>query len=340
MTTSIEWVKSKEGIQGVTWNPLAGCTPVSSGCANCYAALMSMRLEAMALQRMAAGTDPGKIRKYIGLTKKVHGKAVFNGKINLDTEALKLPAQWKKPRTIFVNSMSDLFHENVPDEFICKVFEMMTGAGKQHTYQILTKRPDRALKWYEGLKQWKGWTTWNDMMICTSEEWPAPQIMLGVSCENQKTANERLPILQEIPAVTTFISFEPLLGAIDGTDLFFTHQDGQIVPLVDWVIIGGESGPHARPMHPDWARSLVDQSQAAGVNTFFKQWGNWVPRDQFEWSALDPNEMNEKGITVWPDGRTESGQHGTVMDGSEVMWHVSKHIAGRMLDGVLWDQLV
>lgn len=221
--TSIEWTDA-------TWNPVAGCTILSAGCTNCYAMRMAARLEAM-------GVD-----KYAGTTRKSGGRAKWSGKIVLDHGSLSLPTTWSKPRRVFVNSMSDLFHEDVPEEFIRRVWKTM-AVTPRHTYQILTKRPDR--------------------MADIVPDLPLlPNVWLGTSVEDQK-AVQRLDDLRQVPAAIRFVSFEPLIGSVAGADLSDIH----------WAIVGGESGPKSRAMDPIW----VDEIQAAcgetGTAFFFKQWG-------------------------------------------------------------------
>jgi protein gp37 len=221
--SAIEWTEA-------TWNPVAGCTIVSPGCTNCYAMRMAARLENMG--------QP----KYEGLTRLSGGRAKWNGAIHLDHDSLALPKTWTRGRLIFVNSMSDLFHEDVPLDFIRAVFETM-HATPQHTYQILTKRGARLREISSDLT----WTT---------------NIWMGVSVENADYLS-RIDDLRTTNAAIKFLSLEPLLGPLDGIDL----------AGIDWVITGGESGPGARPMNPDWVRSIRDQCEVAEVAFHFKQWG-------------------------------------------------------------------
>ena len=227
MGSRIEWTQA-------TWNPVAGCTPVSPGCLNCYAARMALRLE-----RMTNGTG----EKYEGTAGRSRdGRPVFTGRINLDEESLELPLSWRLPRTIFVNSMSDLFHEDVPAEYVARVFAVMEQCP-QHTFQVLTKRPQRALELSPRLP-WR------------------QNIWMGTSVESRKYY-ERIRLLQRIPATIRFLSCEPLLGPL------------QRLPLrgIGWVIVGGESGPGARPMQGTWALQIKRQCEARNVPFFFKQWG-------------------------------------------------------------------
>jgi protein gp37 len=212
--SSIEWTES-------TWNPVTGCTKISAGCKHCYAERMARRLHAMGNRSYANG---------FGLTLQPH--------------ILDVPLRWKKPQTIFVNSMSDLFHRDVPAEYIQQVFDVMRRAN-WHTYQILTKRSDR-LRELDGVLDW------------------TPQVWMGVSVEDQKHTF-RIEHLRETHALTKFLSLEPLLGPLPDLKL-----DG-----IDWVIVGGESGPGARPMDSAWVTEIRDQCRAAKVAFFFKQWGGF-----------------------------------------------------------------
>jgi len=222
-SSAIEWTDA-------TWNPVAGCTIVSPGCTNCYAMRMAARLSAMG--------QP----KYHNTTRISGGRAKWNGKISLDQNSLVLPFKWKSGRTIFVNSMSDLFHEGVPLEFIKAVFKTIV-ATPQHTYQVLTKRAERLDE------------------VAKMLPWPE-NLWLGVSVESSEYV-WRIDRLRSSPAVVKFLSLEPLLGPLDNLNL---NQ-------IDWAIAGGESGPDARPMDIAWVRSIRDQCMAAGVAFHFKQWG-------------------------------------------------------------------
>ncbi len=208
----IEWT-------GSTWNPVTGCTKISDGCRNCYAERMALRLKAMGQPNYRNGF-----------------------RVTLHPHVLEVPLRWRRPRTIFVNSMSDLFHRNVPFEFIRRVFDVMRRAS-QHRFQILTKRSNR-------LAQLSPRLPWPD------------NIWMGVTVENEKCLS-RIDHLRNTDTTVRFISFEPLLGPIPQIDL-----DG-----IDWVIVGGESGPGARVMKPDWAREIRNRCIAAEVPFFFKQWG-------------------------------------------------------------------
>ena len=210
--TGIEWTES-------TWNPITGCTKVSLGCMNCYAQRMAKRLQAMG--------QPNYLNGF---------------KVTLHEKVLNLPLQWKKPQMVFVNSMSDLFHEEVPVEFILRAFDVMNRAD-WHVFQILTKRSERLLE----LDHCLPW---------------APHIWMGVTVENEDYTS-RIDDLRQTKAPTKFLSLEPLLSAMPSLDL----------REIDWVIAGGESGPGARPMKQEWVRDIRDQCLEARVAFFFKQWG-------------------------------------------------------------------
>ena len=223
--SAIEWTDA-------TWNPVAGCSVISPGCTNCYAMRMAARLEAMGVE------------KYRGLTRKSGRRHVWTGKVRCDPVALDAPRSWRKPRRIFVNSMSDLFHEEIPAEFVARVWSVMRDTPR-HTYQILTKRPDRMLDVIVG----------GSLAIL-------PNVWLGTSVEDDRVL-DRIDSLRRVPALIRFVSFEPLIGSVADADL----------AGISWAIVGGESGPRARPMRPDWVDEIEALCQSAGANFFFKQWG-------------------------------------------------------------------
>ena len=266
--TAIEWASD-------VWNPVVGCSIESAGCKNCYAMKMAHRLQAMGQE------------KYQGTTEKVNGKAVWTGKVNeADKNTLTAPLRWKKPRRIFVNSMGDLFHEDVPFKLIDKVFTVMARC-RQHTFLVLTKRAGRMQEYVSDVMAHQEIIHRRaapiDGAIDPRYVWPLSNVWLGVSVETQKYADERIPCLLETPAAVRFVSAEPLLGPVDfergGFSLIqkVTSPAGKVWPGLDWLIVGGESGPGARPMHPDWARSIRDQCQAAGVPFFVKQMAKKAP---------------------------------------------------------------
>ncbi|MBB4042055.1 protein gp37 [Microvirga flocculans] len=369
--TAIEWTNA-------TWNPTVGCTIVSPGCTNCYAMGQAARL---------LDGNPA-TPHYKDTTRRVNGNAVWTGKLALAPDDILLqPLKWKRPRMIFVNSMSDLFHESVPDEWIDEVFAVMALAP-QHTFQVLTKRADRMQSYFQGMREsgfgakrdprpeilnemdklWPG--SWKNFDLGA---FPLDNVWLGVSVEDQARANERIPALLDTPAAIRFVSVEPLLGPIDfrsidadgesvmdvlyprtweeewedwrdtepteeqARESFFdwfslgTMPTGRMHHRLDWVIVGGESGPGARPMHPDWARSIRDQCTAAGVPFFFKQWGAWNPvkvvdhgDGPFGVGAGGDPLLTYPNIPAYPSIRL----------GEQEMWRVGKKRAGRLLDGI------
>jgi protein gp37 len=279
-TSSIEWTEK-------TWNPVRGCSIVSPGCINCYAMKQAHRFS-------------GSGKPYDGLTTLTpRSGPQWTGVVRTVESALLEPLSWKKPQRVFVNSMSDLFHEDVPFEFIDRVFAVMALAPR-HTFQILTKRADRMRQyfatvatrhlWASAGKEFPGgkadgWQAKCDDAICNGP-FPLPNVWLGVSVEDQQRADERIPLLLQTPAAVRFLSCEPLLGPLD---LFCQYRDGaraNVLKLADisdgapsgmqaihWVIVGGESGPGARPFDISWARSIVKQCKDARVSCFVKQLG-------------------------------------------------------------------
>jgi protein gp37 len=227
--SAIEWTDA-------TWNPVTGCSKVSPGCKHCYAERMAKRLQAMGNPRYQNGFQ-----------------------VTVHKDRLEEPLRWKKPRRVFVNSMSDLLHPDIPWHIVDTVVAVMARCH-QHTFQVLTKRPERLREHFRPRKR------------------PLPNVWLGTSCEDQPTAEKRIPHLLGVPAAVRFLSLEPLLGPIDFTDgpLDPASTMGTWSMLeegINWVIVGGESGPKARPMEADWVRGIRDQCLAAGVPFFFKQWG-------------------------------------------------------------------
>jgi len=308
--SKIEWCDT-------TWNPITGCTKISQGCKNCYAAELHNR-------RHAA---------YLRGAKLPQQYAQPFETVQLHPDRLEMPLHWRKLRRIFVNSTSDLFHEDVPDEFIGAIFNRME-IFNQHIYMVLTKRPDRMSE------------------FCREFGIESRQnIWLGVSVENQAAADERIPLLLQTPAAVRFISCEPLLGPVKLFG-FGSPTWGKLPPSrwLHWVIVGGESGPGARPMHPDWARSLLDQCSGV-VPFFFKQWGEWHPSaaqyddDDF----MDKLDFGSHCICLGNRGtkfREEWGDReeywcGYQPDPAENPWfmeRVGKTRAGRLLDGREWNE--
>lgn len=300
-STAIEWTEA-------TWNPMAGCTAVSEGCRNCYAA------------RLAA-TRLAQVPKYKGLATMKNGRGTWSKEVRrFSDDRLTAPLRWKTPRSVFVASMGDLFHKQVPFGFIDKVYAVM-ALCPQHTFQVLTKRPRRMAEYTQdpisrmdligaqckqfGGQAWKRSEYWSVAKGKPYEgiafDWPLPNVWLGTSIEDQKTANERIPELLKCPAAVRFVSCEPLLRPIRPAPWLRNIEDcphcrgdedfimengccgcdhtGKIYGFscIHWVIVGGETGPNARPMDPEWARSIRNQCKAAGVPFFFKKMGGGQP---------------------------------------------------------------
>lgn len=315
--TRIEWADA-------TWNPVSGCSAVSPGCDHCYAKTLAERFRGVEGHYFEHGFD-----------------------VQTRPEKLDQPLRWRRPRKIFVNSVSDLVHSAVTDDFVARVFAVMAVAD-HHTFLVLTKRPGRMRSLLSNpqfvelvLDKTRGFAAGRKPIA-----WPLPNVWLGVSAEDQKWFGVRVPVLLRTPAVVRFVSAEPLLGAItlcccDGAAYdvrrhpFLTNPRCALhgTSRLDWVIAGGESGRHARPMHPDWARQLRDQCRVMDVAFLFKQWGQWVPsaggsRDQ--WLRPDTGAM-----APWQAGTISQGR-----PSSEAipMRRVGKRVAGRLLDGRTWDQ--
>ena len=357
--TKIEWAEK-------TWNPITGCTKISPGCANCYAERMSKRLVGR------CGYDKDNPFQ-----------------VTLHVDRLDEPLKWRKPQMVFVCSMGDLFHGDVPDDWIDQVFGAILGCKifnnvPDHTFLILTKRPERMREYLGTRTPEELLRAWANACPCytddpnvsvedlvyseTCYDWdehgrnsngseykpwgyiqrlfPLSNVWLGVTAENQEKANERIPILLQIPAAKRFVSVEPMLGSVDleslelgpnGYGLTFllnaltgwahgnieksgkpkVHRNDQFGRL-DWVICGGETGPGARPMHPDWARSLRDQCVSAGVPFFFKQQGEW---------GYTPYG-NRKGMNPYESIRLNG----------DLLFRCGKKFAGRNLDGREWNE--
>ncbi|HMR51236.1 MAG TPA: phage Gp37/Gp68 family protein [Amaricoccus sp.] len=383
--TSIEWTQGEDGSPGATWNPITGCTLVSEGCRHCYAA----RLAATRLRQHPSRAGLARLN--------AAGEAKFTGEVRLNAGWLDQPLRWRRPRRIFVCAHGDLFHEAVPDEWIDRVFAVMALAP-QHVFQVLTKRPERA-RWYltrimegengsEDIADAAVRVTGSPCAAHVEDSvWPLPNVWLGTSVEDQATADERIPHLLATPAAVRFLSAEPLLGPVDLTqvpnDLGMAEAQPWLNALggyawdaappdyvdtcsigtrLDWVIVGGESGPAARPMHPDWARSLRDQCQAAGVPFFFKQWGEWAPlceigeSDDLYCAApeSDPEARRRcryASVVMHTDGAlfgatARHGFHGPMPlgafaagSGAMTMFGIGKKAAGRQLDGREWSEM-
>jgi protein gp37 len=333
--TGIEWTDA-------TWNPTTGCDKVSPGCDHCYAMTLAKRLKAMHSPRYQVDGNPATSGPGFGF--------------QMHADALAQPLRWTRPRRIFVNSMSDLFHSDMDVDFLARVFAVMATA-RQHTFQVLTKRPGRMRSLLSN----------EDFEVAVDAHarelgfegyfgLPLPNVWLGTSVEDQKRADLRLRVLLGTPAAVRFLSCEPLLGPVDlahAIEPDFAVSGWKDLGRLDWVIVGGESGPGARPMHPGWARSLRDQCTNAGVAFHFKQWGSFAPV---------PSELAEHG-DVWVLGRGYAsmvtplqGEIGTMPTqpwepgtagaepgrwdpyGDTLMRPMHKKAAGRELDGRTWDE--
>lgn len=346
--THIEWTDA-------TWNPITGCSIVSPGCARCYA----MKLAGTRLQH-----HPSRV----GLTADSKTGPVWTGEVRLNENWLDQPLRWKRPRRIFVCAHGDLFAENVPDAWIDKVFAVMALA-RQHTFQVLTKRANRMRqylasasadqvrdRWYRSVPAGEWYVSvaeaYAGIHPHASEEtralyhkpqpvWPLPNVWLGVSAERRQEWLHRTMHLRCTPAATRFVSVEPLLG-----DLGHLNLDG-----IDQVIVGGESGDGARPMHPAWVREIEEQCAQSGTAFFFKQWGNWKPISQMKDGEAD--DLYHPAPLRYPEAIRRCKVSSTVLhaDGSHyddpadskayaagsgamLMFEVGKGKAGRQLDGV------
>lgn len=329
--SQIEWTDA-------TWNPITGCKVVSPGCTNCYA----MRL---------AGTRQKHHPSREGLTQDTKAGPVWTGDVRFNEQWLDQPLRWTKPRRIFVCAHGDLFAEAVPDEWIDRVFAVMALAP-QHTFQVLTKRAERMRDYSRTVTLARLMTGSVDLPAPSipAPAWPLPNVWLGVSAEDQARADERIPLLLDTPAAVRFISAEPLLGSIDLGSYMgeaicgSTWEDehgvercditGKPCAGLDWVIVGGESGPGARPMHPDWARSLRDQCQAAGVPFFFKQWGEWAPAEEVPIAELGHDAVPG---TIEPCN-DNSAFAALTPRRLAILRRVGKKAAGRLLDGREWSE--
>jgi protein gp37 len=289
-----------------SWNVMTGCTSVSPACDNCYAAAMSKRFDGH-----------------------------FN--VTLHPERLEAPMHWKKPQFVFVCNMGDLFHEYVPFEFIDKVFAVM-ALCPQHTFAVLTKRVEKMARYIQRLAN-----------HCTPLEeyarsigrtfqfqgmpllpWPLPNVGLMTTVENQKYADERISVLLGIPAAWHGVSYEPSLGPI-----VFTEEQ---LKKLSWCVCGGESGPHARPMNPQWARDTRDQCKAAGVSFWFKSWGEWSPNFSKHKGNVKEVAICQNGECSAPLGWSKNGWHLECSSKHPILKRIGKRAAGRLLDGVEWLQ--
>lgn len=315
-TTRIEWTQA-------TWNPVTGCTPCSSGCDHCYAAAMAARFpQTHGYVYMSEAADPER------------GEPQSFGRVRFHPERLEQPLHWRRGRRVFVCSMGDLFHEDVPDEWICAVLDVIRACyarGYGHTFQILTKRPERM----RDICRRVIFDPRGDGRVCLDEPgWSLfPQagsgglrnVWLGVTVCNQAEADAKLPVLLDTPAVLRFVSIEPMLGPVNLERQLAAGIDrngepwGQRSLGIDWVICGGETGPGARPMHPRWVRHLRDQCASVGLPFFFKSWGDWAP------DCLCHYRRPHRSVP-----RPKPGPLGC-------MFHCGKARSGRLLDGREWS---
>lgn len=316
--TKIEWTDA-------TWNPITGCSVVSPGCRSCYA----MKL---------AGTRMRNHPSRAGLTVPTATGPVWNGLVRLNEGWLQLPLQWARPRRIFVCAHGDLFHEDVPDDWIDRVFAVMALA-QRHSFQVLTKRAQRMHAYLTApVREMAIGRQVSELQRAVDgspvSEWPGmplPNVWGGISVEDQLRADERLPWLSATPLAVRWVSAEPLLGAVD-----LMLGDPFAAPHPDWIVVGGESGPRARPMHPEWAAGLRNQADAKGTAFLFKQWGEWVPRSGTgqNWRELFGADM----VLLKLDGTSHHHDDGMPFDAGDIeMYRVGKARAGRLLDGRLHD---
>ncbi len=363
--SAIEWLTGKDGTRGSTWNPIRArnletgaigwhCEHASEGCRNCYAEKTNRGFFQL-----------GTRLPYVPLAR-------AKVEIFLDEKTLLQPLHWKRPRKVFPCSMTDWAGRWVSDDWMDKLLAV-AALCPQHTFLFLTKRADRLLEYLATDQEERQCAIGEQAFNLTGTlmsgepscgedfmymEWPLPNVMLGFSAEDQKTFDERWEYMSQLAAWGVWCSAEPLLGPIDaysalhysvscancgdgqgyegmrcscGEEGYYSQQ-----PQLDWLVVGGESGPHARPMHPDWARSLRDQCVAAGVSFFFKQWGGWVP-------IAIPRMKARIGTTllIHPDGRTAPANWDDVMTSRGEVWaveRVGKKAAGRLLEGREWNE--
>ena len=327
--TKIEWTDA-------TWNIITGCSVVSAGCKHCYA----MKLAGTRLQH-----HPSRA----GLTIDTAAGPVWNGQVRFNNEWLDQPLRWCRPRRIFVCAHGDLFHEAVPDEWLDTVFSVIETA-RHHTFQILTKRADRMRRWVS-----KQDRLLREMGYPQGFAGRFPHVHLGTSIEDQPTANARIVDLLQTPAAVRWVSAEPLLEPVDLTRLpedtcaseccgmqrlnaltgqsmcDLSQQEFDKNAHIDWVVVGGESGTNARPMHPDWVRSLRDQCAAAGVAFLFKQWGEFGPGENGhrvplkKWLEIPNGTAVARRVRLFGD---------EAIEGHQLMAKVGKRASGRLLDGI------
>ncbi|MEJ7804609.1 MAG: phage Gp37/Gp68 family protein [Telluria sp.] len=355
--THIEWTRGDDGSNGATWNPITGCSVISAGCRRCYAMTL-------------AGTRLAHTPSRAGLTQQTSAGPVWTGQVRFNAQWLGQPLQWKRPRRIFVCAHGDLFHENVPDAWIDRIFAVMALAP-QHTFMVLTKRSERMRRYFAEVSF--------DRIIasCRGDEgislvprhtmqaiehhfgmhpesslrfrriiWPLPNVWVGVSAEHQEAADARIPDLLQVPVAVRWVSAEPLLGPISFRWAPYAHEaasetyrqylerqgganEYEALRMLDWIVVGGESGDGARPMNPAWALSLKDQCKAANVPFFFKQWGAHCggtgQASMFVHLCNGESPAGDRHTVEWPDGY--------------ISQPMGKKRAGRLLFGQTYDQM-
>jgi protein gp37 len=321
--STIEWLRNAQGRPGRTWNTVDGCDPASEGCDNCYAAVIANRF---------AGS-----------------KAFPNGfGITFHPHRLAEPYGWREPEMVFVASMGDLYHDGVPDEYLARMFKVMAETP-QHTYISLTKRHARM----RSAMTSSGFRDRVTKMVGHEVPWPLPNLWQGVSIENQKWANIRVPYLMRTPAAVRLVSVEPMLGPVNlreamvtlgderghGLTMSFVHWDCcETLHGLDWVIAGGESGQSARPPHPDWFRALRDECTATDTRYFFKQWGTFAPEEMDRWVDAEGRPRGSRTL-VDPLGQRWNQMEALAPEGSVHMRRVTKARSGAELDGRTWRQM-
>lgn len=293
---------SKIAWTDATWSPIVGCSKISTGCNHCYAEVMARRLAGM----------PQQSPKYSTV---IH-EGKWSGIVFMDFSALEKPLSWKKPRMIFVCSMGDLFHESVLFNWILEIMYVINKCP-QHTFQILTKRPDRMHEFF---------TDWipNPFSL---QDGDLPNLHLGVTAENQEQADKRIPVLLDIPAAKRFVSIEPMLGPIDiGSKNSLRWSNKPLIEQLDQVIVGGETGHSARPMHPAWVTNIRDQCIGANVPFFFKSWGEWKSINQ-------KNAMEDNEAVLGFNGETYIM---TFDPQAVIVRRIGKKKAGHLIEGKEW----
>jgi len=309
----IEWCDA-------TINPAYGCTKCGAACDHCYAERLAARFSANPdVEHLVAGT--------------VDASGHWTGKVNLWPERMEQALHWRKPRRIFVGSMTDLFHPAVPFEFLDRIFAVMAMASPQHTFMLLTKRPERMAEYlgYEYRRERIYKASGESDAFCL--DWSLPNVWLGTTIWDQDSADRAVPILLSTPAAKRFVSVEPMLGPV--------VIPAELLARLAWVICGGETGPKARPMHPDWPRKLRDDCVAAGVPFFFKQWGEWAPHLP-ELGYDNPATGGRAWGCINRDGEWMPGTTPFNGDRGDYEWpmvRVGQRRAGRKLDGRTWEEV-